>query len=94
LFIDTFGARLTARKFSKFVPYAGAGIGAGYLSSSVIYTGSSFATRVNVGADIPINDLLSWKVDVSRLSLHTGFLGGGWTSGANIMTGITLNIGQ
>jgi hypothetical protein len=95
LFADTFGARLTARSLGHIVPYVGAGIGAGYFSSGGSYSGSNLSTRVGGGVDIPINELLSWKVDVSRLSIKTGFIPGqSWSSGANITTGIVINIGQ
>jgi len=95
MFMDTFGGRLTARNLGKIVPYAGAGIGAGYLSSGGSYSGSNFATRVNVGVDIPVNDAFGLKFDVGRISMKAGFIPGqNWTSGVNVVTGVVLNLGQ
>ena len=96
LFANTFGARLTARYAGRIVPYVGAGIGVGYFGASGgTIGGSKLATRIGGGVDIPINDAISWKIDIGRNTIKTGFIPGeGWSSGLNVTTGIVLNIGQ
>ena len=96
LFSNTFGPRLTARSIGRIVPYFGAGLGVGYFSAGGgTIGGSNFATRFGGGFDIPINDSISFKVDVGRLAVRTASVTGqGWSSGTNITTGIVLNIGQ
>ena len=101
LFQNTFGGRLTARNFERIVPYVGAGIGVGYFTvSGSSLGGSNLATRISGGVDLPINETLSWKFDVTRLTVRTadfrtaGISPDGWSSGTTFTTGIILNIGQ
>jgi hypothetical protein len=94
---DFIGGRAMYRA-AKVVPYALAGIGFAYLTSSTSYYGSSsFATRYGGGVDVPINDTMAFKVEVSRMSFHFGQLtptSGSWTSGTNIQTGIVFTLAQ
>jgi len=80
----------------RAVPYALAGIGFAYLTSGGLYGyGSSFATRWGGGVDIPFNDSLAWKVEVSRMGFHlqtNPLAGASWVYGTNISTGIVFTI--
>ena len=95
LISDLFGGKATYRA-SKFAPYALAGLGIGYFtqSSSVGYgASSSFATRVGAGVDVPINDSLAWKVEVSRMKFHIQTTpSSSWTGGTNITAGIVFTL--
>jgi len=48
------------------------------------------ASRFGGGVDIPLNDYIAWKVEVSRMGFHFN----GWSSGTNFATGIVLKIAQ
>ena len=79
------------------VLYGTAGIGGGWLRFPDIgaATNSAFAVRFGGGVDIPINDSVAWKVDVSRTSFHFDLNpSASWNSGVNISTGIVLKISQ
>ncbi len=82
----------------RVVPYALAGIGIGYFTAQVqgyVASRSVFSTRYGMGADIPINDTLAWKVEASRLGLRIqSSPNSGWTSSWNFSTGIVFNISQ
>jgi hypothetical protein len=95
LIADFFGGKATYR-FAKFSPYALAGLGVGYFTANTSYgygSQSSFATRYGAGFDVPINESMAWKVEVSRMGFHTNFqTGTGWTSGTNINVGIVFNL--
>jgi outer membrane protein with beta-barrel domain len=95
LISDFFGGKAMYRT-SKFVPYALAGIGVGYFTastSSFYGSQSSFATRYGAGFDVPINDSLAWKVEVSRMGFHIQTnLNSTWTSGTNISGGIVFTL--
>jgi len=82
----------------RAVPYGLAGIGFAYLSSGGYYGyGSSFATRWGGGVDIPFNDVLGLKVEVSRMSFHlqtNPLVGASWFSGVNISTGVVFTLAQ
>lgn len=97
LIADFIGGKATYR-FAKLAPYAIGSIGFGYFtaSSSLGYSAqSSFATRYGGGVDVPINDILSWKVEVSQMIFHFNPLsatGSGWTSGTNIQGGIVFTL--
>ena len=82
----------------RVVPYAVAGIGIGYFTAQVqgyAASRSVFSTRYGIGADIPINDTLAWKVEASRLGLHIQTSpNSSWTSSWNFSTGIVFNISQ
>ena len=46
-----------------------------------------------LGADIPINDSMAWKVEVSRMGFHIQTTASsGWTSGTNISVRIVFTI--
>ena len=94
LISDFFGGKAMYRT-ARAVPYALAGIGVGYFTDSQGYGQSSFATRYGAGVDIPINDSLAWKVEVSRMTFHlqTTFTSS-WTGGTNFATGIVFTISQ
>ena len=96
LIADFIGGRATYRA-AKIAPYALAGIGFGYFTASTAYgygAQSSFATRYGAGVDVPINDVLSWKVEVSRMGFHlqNPVTGGSWSSGTNIQAGIVFTL--
>ena len=90
---NLFGAKLAART-ERAVPYLSAGIGIGYLTDEISFGQSSLATRLGPGVDIRMNDSMSFKVEVTRLSLHQRFSvdGGSWSSGWNIATGISFTL--
>ena len=97
LIADFFGGKATYR-LAKFSPYALAGLGVGYFTASTSYgygSQSSFATRIGAGVDVPINDTMAWKVEVSRMAFHIQTnANSGWTNGTNISTGIVFTLAQ
>ena len=97
LIADFFGGKATFRA-SKVAPYALAGLGVGYFtqSTSLGYSAtSSFATRFGAGVDVPINDSMAWKVEVSRMNFHIQLTPDkSWNSGTNIATGIVFTLAQ
>ena len=80
---------------SRAVPYALAGIGFAYLSYSY---GSSFANRYGAGVDIPFNDVLSLKFEVSQMNFHlqtnVNSLDSSWVHGVNFQTGVVFTLAQ
>lgn len=100
LITDIIGGKAMWRT-SRAVPYGTAGIGFGYSTASVCYSyfgcGGSLAGRYGGGVDIPINDFLGLKFEVTRMSLHlTTQIGGSpsWNSGINIQTGVVITLAQ
>jgi hypothetical protein len=97
LISDFFGGKATYRA-SKVAPYALAGIGVGYFTQSTSYgygAQSSFATRVGAGVDVPFNDTMAIKFEVSRMGFHIQTKpGSGWTNGTNFSTGIVFTLAQ
>src|SRR5262249_5315918 len=97
LIADMFGGKATYR-FAKFSPYAVAGLGIGYFTANTSYgygSQSSFAHRFGAGFDVPFNDTMAWKFEVSRMGFHTNFqspTGSGWTNGTNINAGIVFTL--
>jgi opacity protein-like surface antigen len=92
LIADFFGGKATLRA-ARVSPYATAGIGVGYFTDSTTYGSSSFAARVGGGFDVPINDSLSWKFEVSRMKFHIRTTpDSAWTSGTNIAGGIVFTL--
>lgn len=97
LIADFISGKATYR-FAKMAPYAIGGIGFGYFTASSQYgygAQSSFATRYGGGVDVPINDILSWKVEVSRMTFHVNFdptSNSSWTGGTNIQGGIVFTL--
>ena len=81
------GGKLMARR-DRAVPYVVAGLGAGYASSGSSYSGTMLSARLGGGIDVPLSDSLSFKFDVSRVSLRSG----GWFSNWNFVTGVTFNV--
>src|SRR5262245_23673387 len=89
LISDLFGGKATYRA-ARVAPYVLAGLGIGYFTASTSYgyaSSSSFATRFGAGVDIPINDSMAWKVEVSRMNFHIQTTptpgGSAWTNGTN-----------
>lgn len=97
LIADFFGGKATYRA-AKVAPYVTAGIGVGYFtqqSSFGVGAASSFATRYGGGVDVPINDSMFWKVEVTRMSFHLQTSPtSSWTGGTNIQAGIVITILQ
>ena len=95
LIADTFGGKATYRA-ARIAPYALGAIGIGYFTSSTSYgysSTSSFATRFGAGVDVPINDSMAWKVEVSRMGFHIQTSpSSGWTNGTNIQTGVVFTL--
>jgi hypothetical protein len=95
LIADFIGGKATYRA-AKIAPYAIAGIGFSYFtatSSGFYQAQSAFATRYGGGVDVPINDVLSWKVEVSRMTFHfPTTVNSSWTSGTNIQGGIVFTL--
>ena len=92
LISDFFGGKAMYRG-ARVVPYALAGVGVGYFTSNSSYGSSAFASRVGGGFDIPINDSMAWKVEVSRMAFHVATTAtSSWTSGTNFSTGIVFTI--
>ena len=86
-------------RHSRIVPFVVGGLGIGYFTQSsqgYASASSSFATRYGFGADIPFNDSMGWKVDVSRLATHgdiaRALTGNSWTTHWNISTGIIFTL--
>lgn len=94
LFTNVFGVRLMAQtdKVSPFV-VAGVGGGQGIVQRGGFYysSGQALATRLGGGVDIKLGDAFSWRVDVSKLQVHSG---GTWIGKANISTGIIFTLMQ
>jgi len=97
LISDFFGGKAVYRS-SRVVPYALAGLGVGYFTASTSQgygSLSAFATRYGAGVDIPINDSMAWKVEVSRMTFHLATTAtSSWTGGTNFSTGIVFTISQ
>ncbi|PYS40941.1 MAG: hypothetical protein DMG14_08995 [Acidobacteria bacterium] len=97
LISDFFGGKATYRA-AKVAPYALAGIGVGYFTQSTSYgygATSSFATRVGAGVDVPINDSMAIKFEVSRMGFHLQTTASSsWTNGTNFSAGIVFTLAQ
>jgi hypothetical protein len=97
LISDFIGGKATYRA-AKIAPYAVAGIGFGYFTVSNQFVSgaqSAFGTRYGGGVDVPINDIMSWKVEVSRMTFHIQTdPSSSWTSGTNIQGGIVFTLTQ
>jgi hypothetical protein len=91
---DFIGGKASYRT-ARVIPYGVAGIGFAYLSFSY---GSSFANRFGGGVDIPLNDSLALKFEVSRMNFHlqTNLATGtsSWVHGVNFQTGIVFTLAQ
>jgi len=92
LIADFMGGKATYRA-AKIAPYALAGLGVGYFTIQNLYGSSSFATRYGGGVDVPINDSMAWKVEVSRMNFHLQTSATStWTGGTNIQAGIVITL--
>lgn len=76
------------RRGGKVVPYGVAGIGVSYATSGYSSSGTALSTRLGLGADVPLNDAMSLKFEVSRMGFHFG----SWSSGVNFTTGIVFTL--
>jgi Outer membrane protein beta-barrel domain len=100
LISDIIGGKAMYRT-ARVVPYGTAGIGFGYSTAQTCYSyygcGGSFGLRYGGGVDVPINDSLAWKFELTRMSFHLQTLPGAsatWNSGANFQTGIVITLAQ
>jgi len=97
LIADTFGGKATYRA-ARFSPYALAGLGVGYFTSSQSYSSqSAFAHRIGAGVDVPFNETMALKFEISRIGFHVNFqspTGSGWTNSTNFTTGIVFTLAQ
>jgi hypothetical protein len=95
LISNLFGGKATWRA-ARVAPYVSAGLGIGYFTASTSYgysSSSSFATRVGAGVDVPINDAMAWKVEISRMNFHLRTTPeSGWTNGTNFAAGIVFTL--
>ena len=93
---DFFGGKAMYRG-SKVVPYALAGIGVGYFTAATSYgygSQSAFAHRIGAGADVPFNDTMAIRIEVSRMGFHIGTPAStsSWTNSTNISAGIVFTL--
>ena len=97
LFTNIFGAKLQYPT-DKITPYVVAGGGMGSGISGYYSTGSSLAYRAGAGFDYKLSDALYWRVDVSKMSVHSGVdpltLNTMWIGNLNIATGIVFTLMQ
>ena len=100
LITDIIGGKAMWRT-SRAVPYGTAGIGFGYSTASVCYSyfgcGGSLAARYGGGVDIPMNDFLGLKFELTRMSFHLQTdptVGAQWNSGINFQTGVVITLAQ
>jgi hypothetical protein len=95
LISDFFGGKAMYRA-ARVVPYALAGLGIGYFTASTAYgygSSSSFATRYGGGFDVPINDSMAWKVEISRMAFRFRTTAeSGWTNSTNFAAGIVFTL--
>ena len=92
-FTNVFGGRAIVRSPKGYAAYGVAGIGWSRLSLASFALGGMASSRVGGGVDVPINQAAKIRVDVSRLSFHTGNGGGSgpaWQSGMSYAGGILL----
>jgi hypothetical protein len=93
LISNLFGGKAMYRG-ARVVPFVVAGLGVGYFTASsqgYVSSASTFATRYGFGADIPFNDSMGWKIDVSRLGMGNPFTESR-TTNWNISTGIVFTL--
>jgi len=96
LFTNIFGGR-AQYPTDKITPFVVAGIGMGSGISGYYSTGSSMAYRLGAGFDYKIGDAFYWRVDVSKMQVHSGLdanLNTSWIGGMNIATGIVFTLMQ
>jgi len=94
LYTNTFGMTASLRKSSRIIPYGTAGFGFGSLQLSTqlgVLGEKSMATRIGGGVDIPFNDSMAIRVDVTRMGFHFEKK---WNSAANYSVGVVLNLSQ
>jgi len=105
LFTNIFSGKLTYRS-NKVAPYIVAGLGGAQVSiqqGGYYYSGgSSLATRLGGGVDYRFSDVMAFRVDLSKLQMHTGCAtvsaagacSGGWIGKMNIATSVVFTIMQ
>jgi opacity protein-like surface antigen len=100
LITDMIGGKAMYRT-SRVVPYGTAGVGFAYSTASICYSyygcGGSLAARYGGGVDVPMNDFLGLKFEVSRMSFHLQTdptAGAKWNSGINIVAGVVITLAQ
>jgi len=96
LFSNIFGAKFQYPT-DKITPYVVAGGGMASGISGYYSTGSSLAYRAGAGFDYKLGDAFYWRLDVSRLQVHSGLdqnLNTTWIGGLNIATGIVFTLMQ
>ena len=93
LISNIFGGKIMAR-FPRVVPFVVGGLGVGYFTQSsqgYVSSASSFAVRYGFGADVPMNDSMGIKIDVSRVGMGNPFFGNR-TTNWNISTGVVFTL--
>ena len=100
LFTNIFGGKLQYPT-DKITPYvvAGIGMGSGLSNAGGYYysSGSSMAYRLGGGIDYKIGDAFYWRVDVSKMQVHSTdpFTGNvSFIGNLNIATGIVFTLMQ
>jgi len=88
LYTNSFGGIFTLRKNAHIVPFGVASFGFGYEN----FLGTrAMATRIGGGVDIPFQDSLAIRFEVSRMSFHFNH---DWEGSANYSVGLVLNLSQ
>jgi len=105
LFTNIFAGKLTYRS-NKLAPYVVVGIGGAQVSiqqNGYYYSGgSALAARLGGGVDYRFSDVMAFRVDVSKLQIHSGCAtvssagacSSGWLGKMNIATSIVFTIMQ
>ena len=93
LFTNIFSGKLTYRS-DKVAPYIVAGLGGAQVSiqqGGYYYSGgSSLAYRLGGGVDYRFSDVMAFRVDVSKLQVHSA----GWIGKMNIATSVVFTVMQ
>ena len=82
------GGKAALRGGGKVVPYGVVGIGVSYATSNYASSGSALSTRIGGGIDVPLNDAMSLKFDISRVGFHFG----SWSQNTNFVAGIVFTL--
>jgi hypothetical protein len=88
LITNIVGGKAALRGSGRLVPYAVAGIGISYATDNYASSGSALTTRLGGGVDVPLNDAISLKFDISRIGFHFG----SWSQNTNFSTGIVFTL--
>jgi hypothetical protein len=96
LLINTIGGKLALRKYERATLYGVVAYGRGSLRVAEFgEIGDIF--RIGGGVDIPFNESMALKFDVSRMSLGEFISGvglGDWRSSLNFSTGVVFRVGE